>query len=69
MTDQPFTNREIREFVSDIKGDIQEIKEQTQRTNGRVSALEQWRWFILGGLTIISMLIVPILLRIATQGI
>lgn len=31
---------EIRAFMKDIKEDVAEIKEQTTRTNGRVTALE-----------------------------
>jgi len=40
-----------------------QILEQTKKTNGRVSKLEVWRGFITGGMAIISILILPILLR------
>lgn len=35
------------------------IKEQVIKTNGRVSSLENWKAFILGGLAILSIILVP----------
>ena len=60
--DEPYSNREIREFFADIKKDLSDIKSQVTRTNGRVSSLENWRWFIMGGLAIISIFLVPVIL-------
>lgn len=36
-----------------------EIKIQVERTNGRVSSLENWKSFTVGGLAIISGLVIP----------
>lgn len=36
-----------------------EIKAQVERTNGRVSSLENWKSFMLGGLAVIASLLVP----------
>lgn len=38
-------------------GIIPAIKKQTEKTNGRVSKLEQWRWLVVGGFIAISMTI------------
>jgi hypothetical protein len=43
---------------------LQEILAQTKTTNGRVNALENWKWFITGGLTILSVLVIPMLLKL-----
>lgn len=45
-----------------IKDDLREIKTDVKETNGRVRKLESWRWFITGGLALISIIIVPIIL-------
>lgn len=39
-----------------------EIKAQVERTNGRVSNLENWKAFMLGGLAVITTLFVPMFL-------
>lgn len=56
------SNRDLMHYIQDIKVDVGEIKVQTSKTNGRVGALENWRWFISGGLAIILVLIIPIVL-------
>lgn len=54
-------NEVIRRMDSQdrILGDIQG---QTRRTNGRVGALENWKWFITGGLGVIAFLLVPLII-------
>jgi len=36
-------------------GIIPSIKKQVEKTNGRVTKLEQWRWIVVGGFLAISM--------------
>lgn len=43
------------------------ILEQTTRTNGSVRALQQWRSFIIGGMTVISMFLIPIVIYLASN--
>jgi hypothetical protein len=59
-----YSTGELKQLFNGIKEDLGEIKDQTKKTNGRVSALENWRWFITGGLVIIGSLLVPILLSL-----
>jgi len=40
------------------------IEAKVDRTNGRVRALEIWRGIIMGGLIVISGVIIPIVLKI-----
>jgi anti-sigma-K factor RskA len=44
-----------------------QILEQTQKTNGRVSRLENWRSYILGALAALATLILPIAFMIISE--
>lgn len=61
MDAEPYSNREIREMFGEMKLDLTEIKAQTKLTNGRVSKLENWRWFITGATTMITIVVIPLL--------
>jgi len=54
MDQSPYSNREIDFHFSEIKETLFRIENQTIKTNGRVSALEKWRWLITGGLIILG---------------
>lgn len=57
----PYRNREIKEMIDDVRNSLQRIEVQTTTTNGRVSKLENWKHFITGGMTVITLIIVPLL--------
>lgn len=40
--------------LKSIGQEISEVKIQTIKTNGRVTNLEQWRWYILGGMAVLG---------------
>ena len=44
-----------------------EILANVRETNGRVKSLELWKSYIVGGLTVISIMVVPILIYIIKQ--
>jgi len=69
MTNQPYNKREIDEFHDHINENLKEIKLQVTVTNGRLKKLENWRSFVVGGLSVITLLIVPIILYLVTQSI
>lgn len=55
LTEQIQADRKEREdFRAMLRETLGEIKEQTKKTNGRVTRLEQWRWFVLGGFAALS---------------
>lgn len=57
---EPFTNREITEKWNDLSDTLKRIEDQTVRTNGRVSALEKWMYVAIGGMGVISVVLVPL---------
>jgi hypothetical protein len=56
MTDN-YTKRELDFHFQEIKETLSEIREQTIKTNGRVTSLERWKWMMVGGLTLLSFLV------------
>lgn len=57
----PYSKREIDEKWVDISNALSRIEIQTTTTNGKVAELQKWRYITMGGLSIISTLILPIL--------
>lgn len=51
---RPYSKREMDSHFLEIKETLSRIEIQTEKTNGRVTSLENWRWFIAGGLVIIG---------------
>lgn len=50
-TDPDYTNREIDRMFQEIKVLLIDIKEQTTKTNGRVTKLEFWKEGLMAKLT------------------
>lgn len=48
-------------FETNTTSSLQRIEKQTTATNGRVSKLENWRYFLTGGMSVIVIIVVPLL--------
>jgi len=58
---KPYTNREIKEKWDDIANSLSRIEVQTTTTNGRINALEKWKYMGMGATMILTTMILPIL--------
>lgn len=73
MTDkEPYNKREIDTLHSNILErmgqhneatikELKEIKVQTTLHNGRMKSLERWQAYMTGGMTVLTLIVVPIL--------
>lgn len=66
--EQDYSKRELDDHFGHMNSrfdrqdkQLADIKEQTIKTNGRVSKLEGWQSFIKGGMAVITILLVPLL--------
>lgn len=48
-------------MFKDIREGQDRIETQTTKTNGRVRAIEKWRAFITGAVSVITLILVPLL--------
>lgn len=65
--DEPYRNRELDQIFDDIQKTLIRIETQTTRTNGRVSSLEGWRQYIVGAVSVLVIVVVPVLGVLAWQ--
>lgn len=61
--------------MDDIKEHLVEIKEQTTKTNGRVTKLEEgvmsltnYKYLMVGGLSVITLLVIPLVIYVWNQN-
>ncbi|MEK9207498.1 MAG: hypothetical protein AAB922_03390 [Patescibacteria group bacterium] len=64
---EKLNNQTIRHILKDIQNELKELKEIAMKTNGRLTRLELWRSRLGGAMAVIILLLVPILLKFATQ--
>jgi len=57
MSEKDYSNREIDASFREIKNLLIEIRDQTVKTNGRVSKLELWKEGLMGKFTIIGIVL------------
>lgn len=62
-------NDEQTTYRNFVKETLTSIDAQVKSTNGRVRTLENWRWFISGGLAILALIVVPLLIYVIERGI
>lgn len=51
----------IKEIIErnhiEVQKELGEIKTQTQKTNGRVTKLEKWRWLLTGAVSVLVFMV------------
>ncbi len=70
-----YTDRELDEKFTDIKDSLNRIETQTVKTNGSVAkafqeidSLKNWRWFLMGIGSVVTVLLIPILIALIQSG-
>lgn len=61
MDESPFSNREIREMIGDVTKTLTRIELQTTLTNGKVAELQKWRYIMMGAISVITVIVIPLL--------
>ena len=64
-----YLQQRFDDHFKEVKDNLVEIKLQVMKTNGRVTSLEKSKYFMLGGLAIVSMLVIPLVVYIFTHSI
>lgn len=60
--EKDYSNREIDHWRDETREQLTRIENQVTKTNGRVSALENWRWMVIGALSVITMIVIPLVI-------
>ena len=63
MPNDKLTNQVIKLMFEDLKKDFSEVKTLVSATNGRVKKLELWRSYLTGGMSVITLLLIPIIIQ------
>ena len=61
MKEEQYNNRELDGRFGELMKILDRIEQQTIKTNGRVSMLEQWKFIGMGATGILSLIVMPIL--------
>jgi tetrahydromethanopterin S-methyltransferase subunit G len=69
MNKNRYKNREIDKRHEQIMNRLDDIRDQVEETNGRVSDLENWRNRIIGAIAVITTFLVPLMLSAVESGI
>lgn len=67
MGDEEYSDKTLRVIFKGFDEKLDAIHEQARCTNGRVSSLENWRWFITGGLALLTVLVIPVLIAFVVR--
>lgn len=59
---------EEQTFRENLMRTLSEIKTQVTKTNGRVSNLENWKWALIGGWAVLTVIVIPILSSFIQSG-
>lgn len=63
LTDDPFADDEPpsdRSILKDLWHTMRRVERQVEKTNGRVASLEKFRYATIGGLSVVTAVVVPL---------
>jgi len=66
-TDIGYIKDGFDEFKKFTKEQFENVINRQDKTNGRVRALEKFRWFIAGGMAVITILVIPIVINVVSD--
>ena len=64
---EKLNSQTLQHILEDIKNELIELKELAMKTNGRLTKLELWRSYLSGGMAVVILLLIPLVLKFATQ--
>ena len=64
---EKLNNQTIHHILEDISKDLKNLTEIAKQTNGRIKSLELWRARLAGGMAVVILLLIPLVLKFATQ--
>lgn len=64
MIDASLAPKTQREVNIDVLTRLDRIERKVDATNGRVRDLERWKWGLGGGIAVLTVIVVPIFLRL-----
>lgn len=75
MSNEQYRNREIDQMFKDMGDKLDLILQHIAKTDNRVDKLEErsnsfenWKWFLSGGLLIMSMFVIPLVVFVWSQN-
>ncbi len=57
----------VNDALNTIQKTLTKVLEQTEKTNGRVSKLENWKAYILGAVAVLTALVLPIFFMVLNE--
>jgi len=64
---EKYTDSDLNHYFSRLEEQLTRIEQQVTETNGRLKKLEIWKAWMTGGMAVLSLLVIPIAITLATE--
>jgi len=64
---EKYTDSDLNHYLSRLEEQLTRIEQQVTETNGRLKKLEIWKAWMTGGMAVLSLLVIPIAITLATE--